>query len=151
MSQTGWAKNAHLVSRRKKFQKLGFRKPIQSAGVNTLIGKNNSGKSNVLAAVDVAIGQLKLGQVASDWPLRGRAIDEFNARDKRKRIQIALTLEIPTSIGEQIKQLIADQIEGIEVALDKIKDTTRLSGGLRRNTEAIRVSFCQRARRKSTG
>lgn len=97
------------------------------AGVNTLIGKNNSGKSNVLSAIDLAIEQLKLGCVASDWRLRGRASDEFSERNTENRIQIALTFAITESLGNQISLLIGKHVEGIDVALKQLRDQKQLS------------------------
>jgi hypothetical protein len=111
----------------RNFRSLSSVKLAQCAGVNTLIGKNNSGKSNVLAAIDLAIEQLRLGCVTSDWNLRGRARDEFSERNSENRIQIALTFAIAEALGNQISLLIGKHVEGIDVALEQLKDQTQLS------------------------
>jgi predicted ATP-dependent endonuclease of OLD family len=111
----------------RNFRSLSSVQLAQCAGVNTLIGKNNSGKSNVLAAIDLAIEQLRLGCITSDWTHRGRARDEFSERNSGNRIQIALTFAIPEALGNQISLLIGKHVEGIDVALEQLRDQRQLS------------------------
>src|SRR5690349_21296397 len=73
------------------------------AGLNVVIGKNNSGKSNILGAIDLAFSHLRSGRIAADWRPRGRAIDEITNRQIGKTIQVALEISIDPSFNQELR------------------------------------------------
>ncbi len=92
------------------------------SAVNAIIGKNNAGKSNVLAAIDMAAGQFRLGNVTSEWPTRGRPLDKYFGRDTANRIQIGMQFDASAEFIARAKELIASGVEGIDVPLSSINE-----------------------------
>jgi hypothetical protein len=101
--------------------------------VNILIGKNSSGKSNILAAIDAALEHIALGQLTSNWPTRGRAIDEIYGREPEGVIQVAIQFSADKNTNHAIIERITQEVEGIELTLKKAEEGSVLSiiiGGL---------------------
>ncbi len=59
---------------------------------NVPIGQNNAGKSNLLAAVDVAVGMLSQGVLATHASPLVRDVDFYN-RETATPVRLAVTLE----------------------------------------------------------
>ena len=93
------------------------------APLNVLIGKNNSGKSNILAAIDIALDHLRTGRIAADWKTRGRAADEFTNRVFDEPLQIGLELELSETLVSEM----TSEIHGLEVAIAGLAGNRTLS------------------------
>ena len=95
--------------------------------VNIIIGKNSSGKSNIFAALDIALDHLNSGQITSNWPKRGRPIDELYGRKANEIIQIGIQFSITKELNERLLERISQEVEGIDIAIEQAKGETRLS------------------------
>lgn len=72
---------------------------LQSVGgFNVLIGKNNSGKSNILSAVDTFFTCIQDGQISTLQPPFGKSIDFF---DKKVEEPIQITVSFVLTLAER--------------------------------------------------
>lgn len=94
--------------------------------LNVLIGKNNAGKSNVLATIDLLFSHLRTGKVAATWSA-SRAADEFTDRDTTSPIQIGAELELPEDVNEELRGLLAADAPHLEKSIDQIRGEDRLA------------------------
>ena len=74
----------------KRFRSINSVELRRFGGFNVLIGKNNSGKSNILSAIDTFFNCLQDGRIATLEPPFGDSIDFFD-KDTNKPIQITVT------------------------------------------------------------
>src|SRR5690349_23095115 len=81
--------------------------------LNVLIGKNNAGKSNLLAAFDLLLFHLKRGTVAGRWPAE-RPIDELNGRQADGVAQIGVEFRLPSSFRQALGEKVAGEAPHLE-------------------------------------
>jgi putative ATP-dependent endonuclease of the OLD family len=111
----------------RRFRSL-LRSDLTGCGaLNVLIGKNNSGKSNLLAAIDTAFSHFKTTEIAAAWSTSGRAQDEFTNRDTREPLQIGLEFEIDQGFNDQIREHLLLESTGLENAVQQLQDHRVLS------------------------
>ena len=91
------------------------------SGLNVIIGKNNSGKSNILIAIDMVMNHLRTGRIASPLRSRSRLDEEFYNRDFGKQIQLGVQFHLSESLRKFIAGTISTEVQGIEVALKEIE------------------------------
>jgi putative ATP-dependent endonuclease of OLD family len=105
----------------KNFRSISETTLDRVAGFNVLIGRNNSGKSNILSCIEMSMKFLRINHVAGAKPPISRI--DFYARDTTKPIEILV--EFTTSIAERdaiVGSIITSQpefrtlIEGIDLA-----------------------------------
>lgn len=82
---------------------------------NVLIGKNNSGKSTILAGIDILLNHLKNGRPASER-LISRPEDQFTNREVAKAYQIGAEFICDDSVIEEIRDKIGKSSPGLEKA-----------------------------------
>ena len=115
-------KSVHL----RRFRGLA-RASLQScAALNVLIGRNNAGKSSILAAIELALDRLQGGRVASIWRTP-RPTDEFTGRDASKPLQIGLTFEVKDSVKNDFQNRLLNESPGLDVAVSQISTATTFS------------------------
>jgi putative ATP-dependent endonuclease of the OLD family len=95
-------------------------------GLNVLIGKNNAGKSNLLAAVELLLGHLKGGSIAGSWKTT-RPEEEFTDRIATRPLQIGITLDFPAELNSELRRQLAVDAPQIEKAVDQIADRNTIS------------------------
>jgi hypothetical protein len=71
--------------------------------LNILIGKNNAGKSNVLAAIELVLVHLGQGRVAGSWPVPRRPKGEFTERNVMNPLRLAIEFDLPPDINEGLR------------------------------------------------
>lgn len=111
----------------RQFRSLSNCDLTNCANLNVLIGKNNSGKSNVLAGIEAGLAHLKTGQVASIWPTRGRIFDEFTHRNADDPLQIGFEFEVPPEFGQSLREQLQKETVGLEFAIDQLKEINTIS------------------------
>lgn len=115
-------KSVHL----RRFRGLG-RASLQScAALNVLIGRNNAGKSSILAAIELALDRLQGGRAASIWRTP-RPNDEFTGRDVSKPLQIGLTFEAKEAVKGEFQERLLKESPGLDVAVSQLTTADEFS------------------------
>lgn len=92
---------------------------------NVLIGKNNSGKSNILSAINTFFGCIRNGNVVALDPPVGEEIDFFR-RNTDAPIAITLVFALSPEDEEDIKQDIIGEAPQMRNAVEAINSSLRL-------------------------
>lgn len=108
----------------RRFRGLESASLTDCAGLNVLIGRNNAGKSSVLAAIETGLSQLRSGQIASRWQTRNRAIDEFTQRDVTEPLQIGISFHLSRDLNDELRRKILASGAGLEVAVNQLEPAT---------------------------
>lgn len=98
----------------KNFRSLQSVNILDCEQLNVFIGKNNSGKSTALAAIQLVFDHLKNGNIVAEWPAL-RWMDEHTHKDKFSSLQIGIEFE---SSLEAISSL-CEHLLGIAPSLAK--------------------------------
>src|SRR5204862_4824173 len=94
---------------------------LSSCGnLNVLIGKNNSGKSNVLATINLVQRHLSRGGIAGPWPT-SRPADEFTGRACDKPIQIGIEYELTAATNTELRGRLQQSAPHLEKSVEQIK------------------------------
>ena len=104
-----------------------------------LIGKNNAGKSNVLASIELVHRHLQAGTIAGMWPTR-RPLDEFTDRHLDAPLQIGIEFDLPQMLNESLRQRLQTEAPHIERSIEQIKmidSVAMVVAGVYRNNEAF--------------
>jgi predicted ATP-dependent endonuclease of OLD family len=91
------------------------------AGLNVIIGKNNSGKSNILSGIEFAFDHLRTGRVAAAWSTRGRPTDEFTNRDCESPIQVGLEFKISAEQNSEFREILSNEIIGLDETIEELE------------------------------
>jgi putative ATP-dependent endonuclease of the OLD family len=94
-------------------------------GLNVLIGKNNAGKSNLLAAVEICLRHLKRGLIASILSHR-RATEQFTDRRTDKPYRIAVEFELPADVNEKLRERLSKEAPHLDRSIEQIKANNRI-------------------------
>ena len=97
------------------------------ANLNVFIGRNNSGKSSVLSAIELVISRMKSGKLASLWQTRNRSRDEFTKKDTSLSLQIGLTFDLTPQFNENLRREILKETSGLEVAVEQLRAKSKIS------------------------
>ncbi len=89
-------------------------------GLNVLIGKNNAGKSNLLAAIEACLFHLKRGLIATILTPR-RAIEQFTDRETNKQYRIAIEFELPTALNDSLRDRLSKEAPHLDRSIEQIK------------------------------
>lgn len=111
----------------RRFRGLESASLVACAGLNVLIGRNNAGKSSVLAAIETGLRHLVDGRIAAIWATRNQPIDEFTRRSTEKPIQIGITFQLNQDLNVQIRERILASSAGLEVAINHLQSCTAVS------------------------
>lgn len=110
----------------------------ECGGLNVLIGKNNAGKSNILSAIDLALGHLRNERVAGPWGTSRRPADEFSERRTAQRVQIGIEFSLSKDLNNSLREEIRKEAPQLERLIAEIgtHDTVSfiVAGALDNNT-----------------
>jgi len=115
----------HIAIRR--FRSLLKADLQECAGLNVLIGKNNSGKSSILSAIEICFAHLGDARIAAPLYLRRRALDEFTDRKTDEPIQIGMTIEIDESFNLALRDIMKQEAVGLEHSVEQIATNKTIS------------------------
>ena len=94
---------------------------LQACGdLNVLIGKNNAGKSNVLAAIELVHQHLQAGTIAGTLSTK-RPLDEFTDRQVDVPLQIGIEFELPQTLNDALRQRLQAEAPHLERSIEQIK------------------------------
>ena len=112
-----------------RFRSVESSELTNCGGFNVLIGKNNSGKSNILSAIHAFFTCIQGGDVVTlDSPI-GQEIDFF---EKKTQLPIEITLTFSLSLAERdalIRDIVMDAPQ-MKNAVDGLDPSLRLSATL---------------------
>ena len=100
---------------------------------NVLIGKNNSGKSNLLASMDVFFSCLRSGDIIVGRPLLGRPLDFFD-RDTGRVIELTGTFSLSVAERDDIISSIINEVPEMKNAVEGLDPSYLLSITIRVTT-----------------
>jgi putative ATP-dependent endonuclease of the OLD family len=106
----------------RKFRGLQSTGLSSCSGFNVLIGKNNAGKSSVLAGLERVLEHLELGRFSFLNSVE-RPRDEFTHRKAEDGFQIGLQIEIDHSDLENIVRSISRDLPSVEKIASSISST----------------------------
>jgi putative ATP-dependent endonuclease of OLD family len=109
----------------KRYRSIEFAELNSCGGFNVLIGKNNSGKSNVLSAISAFFGCLADNNIATLNPPIGQEIDFFE-RDIKQPIQIAIIFSMTLAERDALIRDIVTEAPQMKNAVDGIDPALRL-------------------------
>ena len=95
-------------------------------GLNVFIGKNNSGKSNVLSAITLMHSHLGRGALAASWPT-DRIRNEFTRKDTSTPLEIGVEFSLPPSTNAELRQNLQVEAPHLENAIDQIASLDSVS------------------------
>jgi AAA ATPase domain len=95
-------------------------------GLNVLIGKNNSGKSNVLSTIDLMHQHLYGATISGPWDTP-RPADEFTDRNCETPLQIGIEFELPSRLNLDLRERLQSEAPHLEKSIDQIKSHNRLT------------------------
>jgi|GEM_PF-5967206 len=96
------------------------------AALNVLIGRNNAGKSSILAAIELALERLQGGRAVSVWRT-ARPLDEFTGRDVTKPLQIGLSFQAEGNLVAEFQRHLLAESPGLDVAVSQLSGTIEFS------------------------
>jgi putative ATP-dependent endonuclease of OLD family len=94
--------------------------------LNVLIGKNNSGKSNLLATIDLVHRHLLAATIAAHWPTP-RPADEFTDRRSNQPLQIGVEFELPPELNTALRERLKTDAPLLEKSIEQIAGHNSLS------------------------
>lgn len=136
-------KNIHI----RNFRSLKSASLTDCGPLNVLIGKNNSGKSSVLATIPLALDHLRNGSIASTWKVT-RPVEQFTNRNTQQAIQIGIEFDASTNLVDSICVELNGAAPQLSRSIDQLRGEKSVSviirlhhdeGGSFRYTE--RISF----------
>lgn len=95
-------------------------------GLNVLIGKNNSGKSNLLATIDLVHRHLWGGSIAGPWSA-SRPTEEFTDRDTRSPLQIGIEFDLLPDLNQMLRERLKVEVPHLEKSIEQLKTVDRVS------------------------
>lgn len=98
---------------------------INCGGLNVLIGKNNAGKSNLLAAIELLLRHLRRGLLASIQSSR-RVIDQFTDRYTSQPYRIAVEFELPASVNTELRERLSKEAPHLDRSIEQIKSNSSI-------------------------
>ena len=94
-------------------------------GFNVLIGKNNSGKSNVLSAINAFFSAVKNGDIVSLDPLVNKQLDFYN-KNSESPSEVTLTFLLEEEERAELKAGIFEDSPQMSNAVDNLDPNLRL-------------------------
>jgi putative ATP-dependent endonuclease of OLD family len=109
----------------KRFRSIESCEVSNCGEFNVLIGKNNSGKSNILSAIDAFFSCIRGGNVVTLAPSIGRDIDFFLGK-KESPIEIAVTFSMLLAERDALIREIVTETPQMKNAADGLDPSLRL-------------------------
>jgi len=93
---------------------------VNCGNLNVFIGKNNAGKSNILAAIELIQAHLSKSTISSKWS-SPRPVDEFFNREINKGIRIAVEFELPEHVNSELRGNLQVNYPNLEKASSQLE------------------------------
>jgi hypothetical protein len=110
----------------RKFRSVAKTSISHCGPLNVFIGKNNAGKSNLLAAIEVVIKFLKGGTIAGPWEA-SRPLDEFTDRDASCPVEIGIEFELPPDVNAALRERLTREAPHLQKSIEQIADLSSIS------------------------
>lgn len=91
----------------------------ECGGLNVLIGKNNSGKSNILSTIMLVHSHLAHSTIAAPWEV-ARPENEFTGRDTSQPMEIGVELDLSPKLREQLKERLKEEAPHLDNSIAQI-------------------------------
>ncbi len=111
----------------KRFRSIEDIKLADCGDFNVLIGKNNSGKSNILSAIQTFFICIQNGDVITFEPHVDKEIDFFNRQPTQQPIEIVLTFLLSLAERDALIQDIASEAPQVRNAIEGIDPSLKLN------------------------
>src|SRR5262249_52829262 len=95
-------------------------------GLNILVGRNNAGKSNLLAALALVLRHFQGERVVGPWPTR-RAQEEFLDRDDSQAMRIGVELDLNDGMRNGLHERLLVEAPHLERSIDQIMTQSSLT------------------------
>ena len=95
-------------------------------GLNVFIGRNNSGKSNILSTITFLLKHHSHGSIVAPWP-NDRAKNDFTDRDYSTPIEIGIEFELPAALNAELRQEIGKESPHLDASIDQLAAADSLS------------------------
>jgi putative ATP-dependent endonuclease of OLD family len=105
----------------RRFRSIERGSLTECGGLNVMIGKNNSGKSNLLATIDLVHRHLWEGSIAGPWPA-ARPLDEFTDRQPHTPLQIGIECDLPSDLNKALRERLQTEAPHLERSIEQIRD-----------------------------
>jgi energy-coupling factor transporter ATP-binding protein EcfA2 len=115
-------RNLHIRNYR-SLEKASF---TDCGPLNVLIGKNNAGKSSVLATLPLVFEHLATGSIVTSWP-HPRHVEEFTHRDVRRALQIGIELDFTDEIKDAFCAELREAAPSLKNSVDQLATENRVS------------------------
>lgn len=108
------------------FRSIGSTGLTNCGGLNVLIGKNNAGKSNLLAAIEAVMAHLRSETVSVPWPSE-RVRDDFTDRNVDQTIRIGVQFDLPSEINQNLRERLIKEAPNLERSIEQISSKSSLT------------------------
>jgi predicted ATP-dependent endonuclease of OLD family len=98
----------------------------QCAGLNVFIGRNNAGKSTILAAAELVLGCITKPGLVGLWPVE-RPKDELFERNVDKNFEIGVTFNVDKQVIDTLIDNIASESPGIRNTVEPLRSYNEVS------------------------
>ncbi len=102
-----------------RFRSISNTAILDCGPLNVFIGKNNAGKSNLLAAIEIMLRHLKEGKVAGSWEA-SRSLDEFTDRDSSCPLEIGIQFELPEDVNAALREKLTREAPHLQKSIEQI-------------------------------
>jgi putative ATP-dependent endonuclease of the OLD family len=119
-------KNIHI----RNFRSLAKTAVPNCGGLNVLIGKNNAGKSSVLAVVPMVVNHLAQGRIATAWATP-RPVEQFTNRESHRALQIGIEFALSESQRDDLRSSLTKAAPQLSKSIDQLKSYESVSFLLR--------------------
>ena len=99
---------------------------LDCGALNVLIGRNNAGKSNFLAALELFFQHAAGLRIAGPWSI-SRPADQFTHRDIRQCVRIKLEFRITEEENERLRTWLRAEAPHLEKSVEQLRDETALT------------------------
>jgi AAA15 family ATPase/GTPase len=100
---------------------------IENCGhLNVFIGKNNAGKSNLLATINLIFQHLKSKAIVSKWDTQ-RPRDEFTDKDPTKLLQIGVEFHLPADTCKTLRDDLNEIAPQLAKSIDQLESEKTVS------------------------
>jgi putative ATP-dependent endonuclease of OLD family len=110
----------------RRFKSVESASLLKCGPLNVLIGKNNAGKSNLLAAIDQIFAHLKRGTLAGTWNTE-RPLDEVTGRNSANVVEIGLECELSQTVNEQLRTRLANEGPHLAKSIEQLVNADKIS------------------------
>lgn len=124
----------------KRFRSIDFAEVARCGGFNVLIGKNNSGKSNILSAISAFFACIQGGSIVTLDPPIGNEID-FHCKNPGQPIEITLNFSLLPAERDVLTQDIVKEAPQLRNAIETLDPSLELSATVSAVLRPSRFAF----------